>query len=626
VSARAAAVADPNSDAVYGLAKAGLFRMAPSLQLTAPAWGLGLGVTSARLTEQTGLNVGGQGAALDLRFRRWGASAYAGRPQSGEEPIGGALAGGRLDVQVGAATVTGSASHLVDEGLDRRQLDAVALGTSVPGLFGGVLSSELARRRYDGGSGIGWTAGYARRGRSGQIFLRLGHSPGGSAAFARATDEVQATLGQRLTPRLNVAGSMYRNADASRAGLTALVTSGWSLGGQIALSEGLTAGLTARRSHFAAGGAFGGFGSNELALDGSLSIRRRGVYGSVLGTLSEGERLTTAATGTRFREAGPRKVARAAVGSGGRFGVLEVTAAVEGGGAAMGYLGRQAEGGLRAGRVPLLDLAGVRLLGSASVLRRTWFGARAAETSFDAALTAEVPGGLAVTATAERNPFILTAQGIGGWFYALKVERTTVLPRLSRDAARGTVFRDLDGNGSRDGAEPGVAGVLVRSGSRSTVTAADGSYEFEGRPDEPLSVDAESLPMGWIVGKTDTRGGRTAIAIVTVASVEVSLVLPADAARRVPAEDLARAGVMAVDGKGRTWMARLHAAGQHVFDALPPGTYRIELDLSDLVEPLTPAAPLPEFTVAGRGTATRIEIPLRARPVKVTRLPQGSAP
>jgi 3',5'-cyclic AMP phosphodiesterase CpdA len=46
------------------------------------------------------------------------------------------------------------------------------------------------------------------------------------------------------------------------------------------------------------------------------------------------------------------------------------------------------------------------------------------------------------------------------------------------ETARGFVFEDLDGNGLRDGAEPGIAGVAVSNGRDVVVTGKNGQYEL----------------------------------------------------------------------------------------------------------------------------------------------------
>jgi hypothetical protein len=266
-----------------------------------------------------------------------------------------------------------------------------------------------------------------------------------------------------------------------------------------------------------------------------------------------------------------------------------------------------------------------RLYASGSVQRMTWFGNRKALTALTAGVTLELPAGIGLSLNAERNPFILTPQGSVGWFYGIKVERTTVLPRLSRARTRGVVFQDLNGNGVREASEPGFAGVLVQRSSQAAVSASDGSFEFVGESPEAVAIDPQSLPIGWIVGRTQPAGRRPELAVMAVAAVEIGLELTPEASERVSSEALARAVVMAHDATGRTWVARMEKNGVATFDALPPGHYTVELDLADIEEPLSPTRGLPEFVVGGARPTPRLVVLLRPRPIKLNNLGGGGS-
>ena len=62
----------------------------------------------------------------------------------------------------------------------------------------------------------------------------------------------------------------------------------------------------------------------------------------------------------------------------------------------------------------------------------------------------------------------------------------------------GVVFSDLNGNGTRDGGEPGLAGVSVQVGARTVVTNASGSYTATAIPAGSVTVDVVdgTLPAG----------------------------------------------------------------------------------------------------------------------------------
>lgn len=73
----------------------------------------------------------------------------------------------------------------------------------------------------------------------------------------------------------------------------------------------------------------------------------------------------------------------------------------------------------------------------------------------------------------------------------------------------GNVYYDRDNNGNIDPADTGIGGVTIELGgpvSLTTVTAPDGSYQFEGLPPGNYTV-REVQPAGWTDG-TDTAGSE----------------------------------------------------------------------------------------------------------------------
>ena len=85
-------------------------------------------------------------------------------------------------------------------------------------------------------------------------------------------------------------------------------------------------------------------------------------------------------------------------------------------------------------------------------------------------------------------------------FTALVLGGTLLLPVvLSAPASavdgvvQGHVYRDLDDDGVHDVGEPGLRGVVLRSGSRSTITDAEGYYAFTGVT-QTISIRADA---GW---------------------------------------------------------------------------------------------------------------------------------
>jgi 3',5'-cyclic AMP phosphodiesterase CpdA len=64
------------------------------------------------------------------------------------------------------------------------------------------------------------------------------------------------------------------------------------------------------------------------------------------------------------------------------------------------------------------------------------------------------------------------------------------------DQARGVVFEDVNGNGSRDPGEPGLPGVAVANGVDVVVTDADGAYRIQVEPEQILFI---TQPRGYRV-------------------------------------------------------------------------------------------------------------------------------
>jgi hypothetical protein len=237
----------------------------------------------------------------------------------------------------------------------------------------------------------------------------------------------------------------------------------------------------------------------------------------------------------------------------------------------------------------------------------------------------EVPGGFAIGVSAERNPYMATPGGSNGLFYAVKFERMTALPRVARSMTRGIAYIDQNGNGQRDGREPGYPGAVIRQGMLSVVTDRSGEFEFVRSMSDSVVIDPLSLSRGWITGSVRVVRGRYEIGIVAVAPVEVSLQLEADSTSRLKPEDLRPVIVLARHESGKIWVSRKVGDDGAIFDALPPGRYTVELDLADLKEPLEPVR-IPAFVVDGSaGTAQRIVVELRPRPVTIKRLGGGGA-
>ena len=104
--------------------------------------------------------------------------------------------------------------------------------------------------------------------------------------------------------------------------------------------------------------------------------------------------------------------------------------------------------------------------------------------------------------------------------------------------------------------------------------------------------------------------------VTPTAPVVVDLVLTVPEGAPAPRVDLRDAAVQARDAGGNAWSARADSSGTAIFHALPPGQYRIELDLTGLKEPLLTRGELPGFTVEAGHEVPALTIPLYPRPIR----------
>ncbi|MBP6899056.1 MAG: S8 family serine peptidase [Burkholderiaceae bacterium] len=109
---------------------------------------------------------------------------------------------------------------------------------------------------------------------------------------------------------------------------------------------------------------------------------------------------------------------------------------------------------------------------------------------------------------------------------------------LALGSIAGAQFNDVNGNGQREAGEDGLAGWtvfidadgdgLLDAGERSTLTAADGSYAFDGLRAGTYQV-AVVTPEGWIQTRpgTSAAGQASTATVVTLAGSLASISLPA---------------------------------------------------------------------------------------------------
>lgn len=601
--------------AASAFAHLGTYQSAASATFSAPSGQLSLGNTGTSFSDLTGLYPYGQGALLRLQHPQWsfvglGAMSMKLVPGGDRKP----MLGMRVERQVGVARVSGSASRLEDTGPSPRRLDAIGIGAAVPSVFGSTLKAEIAERRFDAGNGVGWSSELIRLAGTGNEQLRVTHAPGGSDAFARATNEIVANVTERISSRGLLTAGAWRMTDATSV-FSGLKSSGFSLRPQLTALGATTIALEARTYTFdamsrsAAPGTGGGFGSREQQLGVSLSTYLRQYYLNTSAYLGNVARTVTPMGEAVITDRSPRNYWTTNTGWSGAGGVLELQLRIEQTRDRGGFVNQQNLFGIRASQVVLPRLGGVR--GEGEVQRVNGFGnERTSITRFG--LAVPVASGLTIKLGAERNSIFHSTSGRVPWVMGMRLEHALTVPMVRTPGTSGYVYEDLNGNQRRDDGEPGVARALVRRGAETAVADENGKYRVGGDGRQPITVDEASLPDGW--SSNGSGRGDLAVSLSTSADVEL-VVAPRSGISAVPV-DLRKARIIARDQSGREWVAVMTGPTTATFQSLPVGTYKLEFDLSELVEPLVPRAPVPLLTVSGKDSKA-ITVTLDPRPIRM---------
>ena len=609
-----AAAEDPVANAA--LTRLGYYDIPPSLALASSTWRVAGGGSGVRLTDLTGGSAWGVGGAATLDGERWKGAAMVAQPGfSSHDPTTGVLAGATASHRVGAAWVTGSLAHMLeDQEVFERRLDALSLGARIATPLDATVDAEVAGRRWDGGSALGARVEAERRSAHDNATLRMLHAPGGSAAFAPARDELSASVSRVLAARWMLSGSGWWNTDAGVV-TRAMRSSGWSLQPQYSLSNRTSMALRVQASAFDMDGLDTRLRTAEQAVSGVLSTRRNVLYGSTsFGVGTNMRESANVAAGMRFNERLVRSTTEVIGGWTSALGTIEVNATAERILSGTGLTPDRSRAGLRVDRLAVYPRWSAVYL-SGSIQRSGWLGERQQATMATAALSGELPWALRATLGVQHNSFF--ASSMGRWTTVIGLDRSVALPRPHHQRT-GIVYEDLNGNGVRDPGEHGFGGAVVRSGAATVATSADGKFRVPAVAHP--SIDGRSLPVGWIPGATPAgTKGAIDLAVVPTSVIEVELLPVASADGRIPSNDLHAVDVMARDAADHLWMARLTPSGLAIFDALPPGEYRLELDLSRLAEPLATREALPSFAVEAAPSRRRYSVAVMPRPLKMWR-------
>jgi hypothetical protein len=593
----------------------GAYQSSASVMLSSPSGQLSLGNTGTSFSDLTGLYPYGQGALLHLQHPGWslltlGALSMPQGASTERKP----MAGLRAERSFGDALLSTSISHLADAGAAPRRLDAFGVGAAVPAIFGSTFKAEIAERRFQEGSGLGWSSELVRMTGESNEQLQVTHAPGGSDAFARATNELLANVSEHVSSRASVSASAWRTTDATSV-FSGLRSNGLSLRPQYAIFGATTLAVEGRTYSFDATsrqttpGSGGGFGTREQQLGLSLSTYLRQYYVNSSAYLGNVTRTVSPLGQTTVTDRTPRNYWSTNAGWSGAGGVLELQMRMEQTRDRGGFVNQQNMLGIRGEQLVLPWLGGVR--GEGELQGISGFGDEKSAI-VRAGLAIPLMNGFALRLDAERNSIFHSVSGRVPWILGVRFEHALTVPMLRTPGTSGYVYEDLNGNQRRDAGEPGVPGAIVRRGAETSVADANGKYRVAGDARQPVAIDEASLPDGW----SASGAGRGDLSVALSTSAEVELVVAPRSGISAVQVDLSKAHVIARDSAGREWAALMTGPTTATFQSLPVGTYTLEFDLSELSEPLVPRAPVPVLIVSGKDSKS-ITITLDPRPIRM---------
>jgi hypothetical protein len=526
------------------------------------------------------------------------------------------MAGLQGEVGVGGLSITSSLSHLRGGDGSTQQLDAVGVGASIEAGFPIGIQGEIARRHFADGSGTGWSTQIARIDPKNTARIRISHAPGGSGAFARAVDEAVADISQSLSRRLAVNGSAWRSSD-SNADFAQLRSSGWSVRPEYQLHSSTGIAIEAYASDVSAVsadgryGAAGAYGGAERKLDASISssVRKFYVRGAVAGGYLQ---RTIGATSTASGQQRLPKIWWSSLASWrSPETVVEFQGRLDEMRDVTGIVFRQSQISLRGKQALGFSPRGASVEAEVQQVRGS---STAPATVVRTGVALSAAKGLAVKLYAERNELFTSAIGRSPWILGLRVEHSMRVPMVRAPGSTGYVYRDFNGNQKRDVGEPGVEGAIVKRGSETAVTAASGRYRLAGDKWSSIVLEEASLPLGWV----RQTAASPDMAVGPSLRAEIRFIIAPRSGIKVVDVDLSGICVVARDSAGREWVARMIDPRIASFDALPPGTYKLEIDFSGLSEPLVPRTELPPLRVTPLETSV-ITVLLDPRPLRMWR-------
>lgn len=606
-----------------GLSAVGAYQSPFSASLAGRDWEVNAGNALVQLSDLAGVNVLGEGVTASGTRGEWEGRAIVGRPSAGgtASDLGGQLFGAGLWREGAFGRVGGAMSYLAERGGVSRGRDLTALAAEYETRPIGALTlgTGLAYRESYGVVNAGYSFRAANERPHDRVSMSVVHAPGGSGAFARATDEFQLQAARDLSDRWSLDGSLSRTRDASNV-FRAMRVDSWSVGQRFALSDASAVSLRGQFTEFdarSASGAFGSFGSGSRDLTagyewrrGLLSLSGEGSLGAVTRTteLLDGREVTSMAGQSAARVFATRALER--------LGAIDASLGVQVTEAGVGMPGDVWVASLRWSGLPLTRGARAVRLDSEAQYQR--LGAIQSFLVTRTSMTMALPGGMDLAMSAERNPYYRDRTGRAGWMAAMRLSVSTLLRPVSNSGDQGVVYADRDGNGRRDPGEPGVAGVVLRRGDARVTSDRNGHYRLPARVRGRTRVEQGSLPAGLLAHpllSADTLERRD-IPLLATGTVSLALRIVRDEDGRAPDVKLADVRIFLRDGTGFEWVGRHADDSTLVFEDVPAGDYTARFDFSMLAEPLRTDETV---TIGVRPRERRtVPIALRGRAVRIT--------
>jgi hypothetical protein len=586
------------------------------MSIAAPHWGATLGTTGLNLGELAGQSVFGRGASVMLRSDGLRVRVMGATPLMMDGPAWNtpSLFAAETDVHTGPAIITGFFAHLRDSTYTVRSLDVAGIGGEVSPWTHSLVSAQVAEREYRDGSGVGAAGELRGPVGGGDIDLRVVHAPGGTAAFASTRDALSGSMG-RAFGHLRADASYWSTQDHS-PGTAEIAANGWSLSPSYALFAPFTVGADVRRSGFASSDERGTFGSDQQEYGGRVRFVAAGFDLSADTRWSLLASNATPPGGVRFTDDTKRLTSRARLDHIGTYGDIGIGGSIES--ATIGASATPSPTSVDAHVEQLQIFPRIPGLTVSAAMQRMQYGTAVLMTS-RGELSLDIHRSIRIVLGGEKG-VVRDANGVVRSVVTLRVERTALLPAFDHHLITGVVFQDRNANGLRDAGEPGIGGIVVHRGAESAVSDAKGVFRISRDASGRTEIDSRSLPDGWLQSPRllDGAANDLELGVVPTTSLDVRVVLAPLADGTTPAVRLGAVTLALHDSSGREWIAQADPLARATFDALPAGSYTVEVDLGNSSEPLLVDS-IPPIVIGSTPGRQHVTVLARTRPVRIFR-------